>query len=103
MSVEYRSGLAKGWIIPEDQYDRFSEEAAEELTDNGNLFCLNSWCGGDYILAVDCYFASEDSVADVGNIEWLNYEDSLAYSALVQFFPERADEKPNLWLFTEVC
>lgn len=102
MSVEYRSGLAKGWIIKEADINRIPEEDAEELMNYGDLFCLNSWCGGDYILAIESRFCSEGSVLDVGDIDWGDETNNPAAIALRKFFPERADEKPNLWLFTEV-
>lgn len=102
MSVKYRSSLAKGWIIKEADISRIPEEDADELTDYGYLFCRNRLCGGDYILAIESISCSEDSVLDVGDIDWEDGIDNPAAIALRKFFPERADENPNLWLFTEV-
>ena len=104
MSVEYRSGVAKGWKLTEDEVAAIPEEIREDLIDYGHLICLNGWVAeSDYLLTFCKVLGAEEGTAiDIGDFEF-DVEDQFGVTEVFQhYFPVRADEKPNLWLFTEV-
>lgn len=76
MSIDYRSGIAYGYIVTESELEKAAEkfdmgiaDLTEILIDEKDmLICLNSWCGGDYILGFDICQCDEGCAAYIDEI-----------------------------------
>lgn len=52
MSVEYRSVLAQGWIVTNDEVRALDDQIYEALIDREVLICQDSWSGDSDFLYV---------------------------------------------------
>lgn len=103
MSVEYRSGVAVGFKLTEEQVDTISEEVRDELFNYGNLLDLNMLSsGGDYILAYYSQYGAEAGYAEcLDEIEVDQDEKTRICNLFHRYFPD-LPITPKTYLFTEV-
>lgn len=106
MSVEYKSGIAKGFLLTDEEVERFSDEIRDELSEYNFLFPLNTICGGDYLFA---YFRTEGPYAGCAREIDLNVESKIdkndyneVCNTFKRYFPERANEKPKIFIYTQI-
>ena len=103
MSVEYRSGIAKGFKLTREQVYTIPEEIRDELFNYCNLLNLNLWTGdGDYILAYYSQYGAEAGYAEcLDEIEVDQDEKTRICNLFHRYFPD-LPITPKTYLFTEV-
>ena len=103
MSVEYRSGIAKGFKLTREQVDTIPEEIRDELFDYCDLLSLNSWSGdGDYILTYYTQYGAEAGYAKcLDEIEIDQDKKTHICDIFHRYFPD-LPITPKTYLFTEV-
>ena len=103
MSVEYRSGIAKGFKLTREQVYTIPEEIRDELFDYCDLLNLNLWTGdGDYILAYYHQYGAEAGYAEcLDEIEVDQDEKTRICNLFHRYFPD-LPITPKTYLFTEV-
>ena len=103
MSVEFRSGIAVGFKLTEEQVDTIPEEVRDELFNYGNLLDLNMLSsGGDYILTYYHQYGAEAGYAEcLDEIDVDQDEKTRICDIFHRYFPDRPTT-PKTYLFTEV-
>ena len=103
MSVEYRSGIAKGFKLTREQVYTIPEEIRNELFNYCNLLSLNMLSGdGDYILAYYSQYGAEAGYAEcLHEIEVDQDEKTRICNLFHRYFPD-LPITPKTYLFTEV-
>ena len=102
MSVEYRSGVAVGFKLIEEQVDTIPEEVRDELFNYGNLLDLNMLSEGDYILAYYHQYGAEAGYAEcLDEIEIDQDEKIRICDIFHRYFPDLPITSKT-YLFTEV-
>lgn len=104
MSVDYRSMVAYGWVVEGDEVANLPEDIYEEWMDNEYLLLQNSWNGdGTCIFILDYIICDEDRIVSLSNHEWPKLVDvPFKVNLFKKYFPNRADEKPELLLLMQV-
>ena len=103
MSVEFRSGIAVGFKLTEEQVDTIPEGVRDELFNHRNLLDLNMLSDrGDYILAYYHQYGAEAGYAECLNeIEIDQDEKTRICNIFHRYFPD-LPITPKTYLFTEV-
>lgn len=103
MSVEYRSGIAKGFKLTREQVYTIPEEIRDELFNYCDLLNLNLWTGdGDYILTYYTQYGAEAGYAEyLDEIEVDQDKKIRICDIFHRYFPD-LPVTPKTYLFTEV-
>ena len=103
MSVEYRSGIAKGFKLTREQVYTIPEGIRDELFNHRNLLDLNMLSSeGDYILAYYHQYGAEAGYAEcLDEIEVDQDEKTRICNLFHRYFPD-LPITPKTYLFTEV-
>lgn len=111
MSVDYRAGIAKGYIVTAEEMEKAAQahnmchaDLTEILCDEEDmLIYLNTWTGGDYILGFDVHACDEFNQA--GYIDDIDADAARSVRAMElykQYFGNGVAPAPRLITFLSI-